>query len=114
MAKITQREIDETYKTYKKYYEGRREDYFALLYLSKKFNLSLEEAASYIAFGGNDYGVDAFYFVEEKRNLYLYQFKWSVDHMLFKSSFQRLIKDGLEKIFGKNYQDINGRTNRHQ
>ena len=105
LTKITEKEINNVYKEYSRQYEGRKEDYFGLLYLSKKFNLSPEDAASYVAFGGNDYGIDAFYFDEEKRNLYLYQFKWSVDHMLFKDSFQRLIKDGLERVFGNTYQD---------
>jgi len=105
VTKITQSKINDAYNKYKRQYEGRKEDYFALLYLCEKHNLTLEDAASYVAFGGNDYGIDAFYFHEEKRNLYLYQFKWSVNHMLFKDSFQRLIKDGLERIFGNTYQD---------
>ncbi|MGQ9465994.1 MAG: AIPR family protein, partial [bacterium] len=105
LTKITQKEINDAYNKYCRQYEGRKEDYFALLFLSKKHNLKPEDAAQYITFGGNDYGIDAFYFDEEKRNLYLYQFKWSVDHMLFKDSFQRLIKDGLERVFGNAYQD---------
>lgn len=105
ITKITQNEINTAYKNYSRQYEGRKEDYFALLYLCKKFNLAPDDAAPNVSFGGNDYGIDAFFFDEEKKNLYLYQFKWSSDHMLFKDSFQRLIKDGLERVFGNKYQD---------
>ena len=107
ITKITQHEIDNAYKEHSRQYEGCKGDYFGLLYLSKKFNLIPDDAAPYVTFGGNDYGIDAFFFNEEKRNLYLYQFKWSPDHMLFKDSFQRLIKDGLERVFGNAYQDQN-------
>jgi len=105
ITKITQSEINNAYKEYSRQYEGYKEDYFGLLYLSKKFNLTPDDAAPFVTFGGNDYGIDAFFFDEEKRNLYLYQFKWSSDHMLFKDSFHRLIKDGLERVFGNTYQD---------
>ena len=105
ITKISQKEINDAYMKYSRQYEGRKEDYFGLLFLSRKFNLPPEDAASCVAFGGNDYGIDAFYFDEEKRNLYIYQFKWSTDHMLFKDSFQRLIKNGLERVFGNTFQD---------
>lgn len=108
IPKITEKEIKELYEKYKRKYEGRKEDYFAVLYLSKRFNLSPEDVAeNYVAFGGNDYGIDAFYFDRDTGNLYLYQFKWSEDHMLFKESFKRLAKDGLERIFGNLTQDPN-------
>lgn len=105
VSKITQNEINKTFQSYNKKYEGHENDYFGLLYISKKFNLSIEDAASYVAFGGNDYGIDAFYFDEEKRNLFLYQFKWSDNHKLFKESFQKFKTDGLDRIFGNSLQD---------
>src|SRR3989338_3778151 len=105
MTKITQDNINKVFNRYSRQYEGLKEDYFGLLFISNKFKIQIEEAATYVAFGGNDYGVDAFYFDEEKRNLYLYQFKWSVDHMLFKDSFKRLIDKGIEIIFGSSFQD---------
>jgi hypothetical protein len=106
--RITKPEIDEIYKRMQSKYGGIKEDYFALLYLAKEFKLNLEEAANnQVAFGGTDYGIDAFHFDELRRNLYLYQFKWCADPMLFKDSFQRLIKDGMERIFGNPRQDPN-------
>ena len=81
-------------------YSGRREDFFALLYLMKKFNISADEAASHVCFGGNECAIDAFYFDKTTRNLYLFQFKWSEDHLLFKRSFEKLILLGIDRVFG--------------
>ena len=52
-----------------------------------------------MAFGGNDYGLDGFYFDEHRRNLYLFQFKYTESHAQFKGSLQRLIDAGVERIF---------------
>jgi len=35
-------------------YKGVKKGYFALLYLTRKFNLRIEQAVSHIAFGNND------------------------------------------------------------
>jgi len=42
-------------------YGGRLEDYFALVYFKKKFGLEPSDVGHQIAFGGNDYGLDAYY-----------------------------------------------------
>src|SRR5262245_5225371 len=76
-----------------------REDYFGLLYLEQEHGVAREKAVNQTAFGGNDYGVDGFHFDEEKRNLYVYQFKYSNSHTLFKDSFLRLIESGMHRIF---------------
>lgn len=105
---ITQRdkrELDQLYSDYKDKYEGRKEDYFALLHLTKKFGIPVEQAANYVAFGGRDYAVDAYYIDREARNLYLFQFKWSEDHNLFKGSLERLASDGMDLIFGETTPD---------
>lgn len=93
------------YAEYKASYGGRREDYFALLYLTRKFGVTVEEVAHQVAFGGNDYGVDAYFLDRGAKNLYLYQFKWTEDHGQFKGSMERLAKDGLTRIFGNPLQD---------
>ena len=54
----------------------RREDFFPLMYLPKKFGISVEEVIPQTAFGNNDYGIDAYHIDRASRNLYLYQFKW--------------------------------------
>ena len=105
MANITQKDLDQAFIDYKSTYGGVKEDYFSLLYLMKTYNLSHEEASVQIAFGNNDYGVDAFYLDQRKGNLYLFQFKWSENHQLFKESFNRLISNGMERVFGNPFTD---------
>lgn len=74
---ITDRAIDQAFCDLKQTCGGVRNDYFGLLYLEQEFGLERERALSQVAFGGNDYGIDGFHFDREKRNLYLFQFKWS-------------------------------------
>ncbi len=81
-------------------YGGLKEDYFALLYLTRKFKLTVPELAPHVAFGNRDYGLDAYHLDRDARNLYLFQFKWSENHNLFKESLERLAKVGMERIFG--------------
>ena len=71
-----QQELAQLHAEYSPKYKGSKEDYFALLYLTKKFNLRVEDAVGQVAFGNNDYGFDAYHIDREGRNLYLYQFKW--------------------------------------
>jgi AIPR protein len=84
--------------------DGRKEDCFALLYLQAQLGKTAEELMHQVAWGGNDYGVDAFYIDREHRALHLYQFKWSKDQSLFKESFLRLSSGGMERIFGETGQ----------
>lgn len=102
---ITDHMIDQAYSDLRGQCGGVRNDYFGLLYLEKEFELDREEVIPQVAFGGNDYGIDGFHFDREKRNLYLFQFKWSDSHAQFKSSFQRLIDDGMERLFGAKTQN---------
>lgn len=81
-----------------------REDYFGLLYLEREFALPREVAVRQVAFGGNDFGVDGYHLDVQRRNLYLFQFKYSEDHAQFKGSFRRLIDDGIERLFGASGQ----------
>jgi hypothetical protein len=103
--KITDQTIDQAYSDLKSTCKGVRNDYFGLVYLENEFNVPRDEAVNFVAFGGNDYGVDGFYFDRERRNFYLFQFKYSESYTLFKGSFQRLIDAGMERIFGGQTQD---------
>ncbi|HXB67703.1 MAG TPA: AIPR family protein [Candidatus Acidoferrales bacterium] len=105
ITKRDRQELADLYSEYHDRYGGVREDYFALLYLRDKFKCKIEDLASQVAFGGNDYGIDAYYIDREGRNLYLYQFKWSEDQNLFKDSLDRLGDFGLDRIFGDPLQD---------
>src|SRR5580693_4565866 len=82
--------------------DARKEDCFALLYLEGEFGKSPDEILPHVAWGGNDYGIDAYYIDGERKTLHIYQFKWSKDYALFKESFLRLASSGIELIFGSN------------
>lgn len=96
---INDRRIDQAFADLKSVCGGVREDYFGLLYLEQEHTLPRERALNQVAFEGHDYGLDGFYFDELRRNLYLYQFKYSDSHVQFKTSLQRLIDVGIERIF---------------
>jgi hypothetical protein len=102
---ITDRAIDQSFSDLKGVSGGVRNDYFGLLYLMQEFGLDRDCAISQVASGGNDYGIDGFHFDEPKRNLYLFQFKWSEAYAQFKQSFNRLTDAGMERIFGARTQD---------
>lgn len=96
---ITDRQIDQAFSDLRTLHGGVREDYFGLLYLEKEYKIPRDKALNQVAFGGNDYGIDGFHFDSERRNLYLFQFKRSDSHALFKGTFKRLIEDGVARIF---------------
>jgi hypothetical protein len=96
---INERRIDQAFSDLKSVHGGVREDYFGLLYLEQEHNLPRDRALNHVAFEGHDYGLDGFYFDERRRNLYLFQFKYSDSHGQFKTSLQRLIDVGIERIF---------------
>lgn len=102
---ITPQQLDQAFEEYKRKYGGLKEDYFALLYLGSQYGGDPETYVNQVAFGNYDFGIDAFHFDRERRNLYLMQFKWSESHATFKDSLDRLIKAGMEQIFGDSLQD---------
>jgi len=83
---ITQRQIDQAFSDLRSTCGGIREDYFGLLYLEVEHDLSRAKAVNQVAFGGHDYGIDGFHFDSQRRNLYLFQFKYSDSHGQFKGS----------------------------
>jgi hypothetical protein len=102
---ITLERLIETFNKHKFKYEGCKEDYFAPLFISDKFEKPIESVLSNCAYYNNDYGIDAYYIERDSKNLYLYQFKWSDNYELFKETYKRLIKNGIEKIFGDTFID---------
>jgi len=102
---ITDRLIDQAYSDLRSTCGGVREDYFGLLYLEQEHKVPREKAVNQVAFGGKDYGLDGFHFDEERHNLYLFQFKHSNSHSQLKGSLQRLIEDGMQRIFVASNQD---------
>ena len=102
---ISDRALDQAFSDLKATCGGVRNDYFGLLYIEQEFELDRDQAIVQVAFGGNDYGIDGFHFDRDKRNLYLFQFKYTDSHAQFKQSFLRLIGAGMERIFGARTQD---------
>jgi len=96
---ITDRKIDQAFSDLRGTCGGVREDYFGLLYLEEEHDVPREKAVNQVAFGGNDYGVDGFHFDKARRNLYIFQFKYTTSHAQFKGSLQRLIDDGMQQVF---------------
>jgi len=88
---ITQRQVDQAFPDLRATCGGVREDHFGLLYLEREHAVPREKALDQ-AFGGHDYGIDGFHFDAQRRNLYLFQFKYSDSHGQFKASLQRLIE----------------------
>jgi hypothetical protein len=105
ITKQDKHELDQVHSDWFEKYGGCKEDYFACMYLTAKFHCSVPSVGARIAFGGNDYGLDAYYIDPDTKNLYLYQFKWSENHNLFKESLDRLSKDGMNRIFGNPMAD---------
>lgn len=93
-------QIEGLYQSLKPIYGGQRADYFLLLYLSKRFRLSVQDIGHQVSFGSHDLGIDGYYIDRDARNLYLYQGKFSEDHHLFAESMDRMANVGLEVIFG--------------
>jgi hypothetical protein len=97
---VSQGEIDEAYKSLSPTLGGKKDNYFGVLYLSKKFNVPPNEAASFVAVDGTtDAGIDAYYHDKDKKTLYLHVFRWSEDHIQFREPLENLGKNGISKIF---------------
>jgi hypothetical protein len=102
---ISARAVDQAFSDLKKTCGGLKEDYFGLLYLEKELKIPREQAINQVAFGGNDYGVDGFHFDEQRRNLYIFQFKYTNAYSQFKGALQRLVDKGMQQIFVSPNQD---------
>ena len=105
MRAVTENDLREAWKSHNETHGGKREDYFGPVYLAKEFSGSVEDFLSQCAFGSHDHGLDAFHVDEDRRNLYLFQFKWSEDHNLFKGSLKRLVESGMDRVFGNPHAD---------
>lgn len=101
---ITEKMIDQVCSDLRDTCGNVRQDYFGLLYIEREFGVPRDQAINLVAFGGNDFGIDGFHLDVNRRNLYLFQFKWSTDHGQFKGSFKRLIEEGMSRVFGADSQ----------
>src|SRR5688500_16955087 len=99
--KTSEQDLKILHKQLKTTHGGLWQDYFSLAWLEQVQNVPHDQALDQVAFGNQDYGIDAFDFDEGKRNRYLYQFKWSKEYDHFKESYDRLIEKGIPQIFGQ-------------
>lgn len=102
--------MDKAYSELKAVCSGVRNDYFGLIYLESEYGVTREKAINQIAFGGNDFGIDGFHFDKDRRNLYIFQFKYTSSYTQFKDSLHRLIEDGIEVAFFRSDLD----SSKHQ
>ena len=102
---ITHRSIAQAYHDLRDKCGGVKEDLFRTPLSGERAQNTPGEGLNQVAFGGNDYGIDGFHFDEQRRNLYLFQFKYSDSHAQFKVSLQRLIENGMERIFAAPNKD---------
>jgi hypothetical protein len=93
-------QLNQLYADYSPRYRGRKENYFALYYLSRKFKQEPEEIAHQVAFDDNDVGIDAYYIDRAAGNLYLFQFSWTENHAYLKKGMERLVANGIPQVFG--------------
>jgi hypothetical protein len=101
---ITEQQVLQTASEMKGRFGGHTNDYFGLLFLEQEFKLSRDEACEQIAYGGNDFGIDGYYFDRHARNFHLFQFKFSKSADQFAGSMQRLISAGLARVFNPSFQ----------
>jgi AIPR protein len=102
---ITERDVAQVAHDLKGRFGGVTNDYFGLLYLEKEFGLAREQASEQIAYGGNDFGIDGYHVDRQARNFHLFQFKFSKSEDQFSGSMQRLITDGLARVFDPSFQE---------
>ncbi len=107
---ITKHAIDQAFAELHGRCGGVRGDYFGLLYLEEEFGLDRSRVLTQVDFGGNDTGINGFHFDPDRRNLYLFHFRFTDSHAPFKQAFTRLIHSGMERIFG----DAAGAPTRNQ
>jgi hypothetical protein len=92
-------EIEKIYHELSPTYHGRKDDYFGVAYITKRFNIPAEHAATFVNFKGENYGIDGFYHDKSDNSLYLFVFRWSDDPMAFKDALDSLGKDGMYRLF---------------
>ena len=82
--------IDEAMQMLHRQYGKMRDDYYSLVFFEHVLQISRKDAASLVAFGNHDLGVDGFYFDEEQETFRIFQFKNSSSAKLFSQSFETL------------------------
>ena len=95
---INDRAIDQAANELRGKHGGTKESYFALLYLEQEHGVPREKALHQVAFD-TEYGIDAFHYDAQRRNLYLLVTRNSDAYGVFKTAMQA-VSEALEVIFG--------------
>jgi hypothetical protein len=105
-------ELSRAYEELSHKHHGRKEDYFGAVYISKRFNISVEHAAAYVTFDGgkNSHGIDGFYHDVVNKDLYIFAFRWTEDHMAFKDALDVLGREGVYRIFNSTSRILSEET----
>ena len=96
---ISQEQLSELHKKFSPNCGGKKEDYFGVGYISNKFNIPAEQVLSNVAFGGTEFGIDAYYHDKPTSTFHIFTFRWSEDHLSLKDPLEKLGSKGLDKIF---------------
>ena len=78
---------------------GTRDHYLALAYLIQEFGIEKNDALSRVAFSSSDYGINAYHFDAERKNLYLFIITASSLADQIKQPLRQFVTHGFEKIF---------------
>jgi hypothetical protein len=97
---INDRSLEHQYSELKSRHGGSKQDYFGVLYLAREFGLTPEKAVTQVSIGNSPHGIDGFHVDAQRKNLYLFQFKYADSPTQFKTSLRKLIDTGMERVFG--------------
>jgi|WetSurMetagenome_2_1015567.scaffolds.fasta_scaffold00057_30 hypothetical protein len=78
---------------------GVRDHYLSLAYLMAEFNLEKETALNQVAFTNPEYGINAFHFDKDRRNLYFLISSFSSLADQIKQPLRQFVTSGMERIF---------------
>ncbi len=78
---------------------GTRDHYLSLSYLMTEFNVEKEAAINQVAFTNPEYGINAFHFDAERRNLYFLLASFSSLADQIKQPLRQFVTEGIEKVF---------------
>ncbi len=98
---VTRRDIDTAVAQHKGRFGTKREGYFALLYITREFERTVDQVARHISFtdAGSD-GFNAFHVDLTRRTLYIFQFVWDSTPSALKGPLKTLAEVGLDRVFG--------------
>lgn len=96
---VTDSDLDRTIQKYEGTLGSRRNAYFSLIYMARRFEVPVADLLAQCAFTKSETGLDGFFYEEAARTLHLFICVWSTDHRMFQEGLIPLVQKGMEKIF---------------